>query len=398
MQVKTRWMIGAAVAALAALLVWAFLPSPVLVETVQVTEGPFEVTIDEDARTHLDPRYVITAPLAARLQRIGLREGDPIKAGDRVAMLMPVLSPLLDERTVQEQTSRVGVAQANLQQARSRAEAARVALEQAQHDVRRTEQLAQQGFVAPTKIEGDRLAAQAAEKDLRAALEGERAARFGLDLARAALGVVRGESGRNGFVIQSPVSGTVLKVHTTSEATVPLGAPLIEIGDTTQLEVVAELLTTDALQIRPGSPVRIDQWGGAGELAGRLQRVEPAAFTKVSALGVEEQRVNAHIQITSPPDQWRALGDGFRVRVRIVTRSEQRALQVPTSAVFPRPSGEGHAVFVLDGARAALRPVQVLARNGTQAMIGPGLAPGTPVIVYPPAAVGDGVRVRLVRP
>jgi HlyD family secretion protein len=290
------------------------------------------------------------------------------------------------------------VAQANLQQARSRAEAARVALEQAQHDVRRTEQLAQQGFVAPTKIEGDRLAAQAAEKDLRAALEGERAARFGLDLARAALGVVRGESGRNGFVIQSPVSGTVLKVHTTSEATVPLGAPLIEIGDTTQLEVVAELLTTDALQIRPGSPVRIDQWGGAGELAGRLQRVEPAAFTKVSALGVEEQRVNAHIQITSPPDQWRALGDGFRVRVRIVTRSEQRALQVPTSAVFPRPSGEGHAVFVLDGARAALRPVQVLARNGTQAMIGPGLAPGTPVIVYPPAAVGDGVRVRLVRP
>jgi HlyD family secretion protein len=191
------------------------------------------------------------------------------------------------------------------------------------------------------------------------------------------------------------VAGRVLKVHQASETNVTPGAPLVEIGDIAQLEVVAELLTSDALATRPGAAVRIERWGGPTVLQGRVRQVEPAAFTKVSALGVEEQRVNVLIDITSPAAEWAALGDGYRVGVRIVTRSEARVLRVPVSAVFPRPGGEGAAVFVIDGAHARLRPVTVGARNGSQAWVQDGLAAGAKVIVYPPAAVADGVRVHV---
>jgi HlyD family secretion protein len=185
-----------------------------------------------------------------------------------------------------------------------------------------------------------------------------------------------------------------------------LGAPVLEIGDTTKLEVVAELLSSDALQAGPGRAVRIERWGGPTVLQGRVRRVEPAAYTKVSALGVEEQRVNVIITITSSPAEWAALGDGYRVGVRIVTRSEAQALTVPVSAVFPlppsatsaaaaasAPGGATHGVFVLDGGRARLQPVQLAARNGSQAWVPQGLQAGARVVVYPPAGVVDGVRV-----
>jgi HlyD family secretion protein len=191
------------------------------------------------------------------------------------------------------------------------------------------------------------------------------------------------------------VSGRVLKVHVTSEATVALGAPLIEIGDVSRLEVVAELLTSDALQALPGSAVRIERWGGPVALQGRVRHVEPAAFTKVSALGVEEQRVNVVIDITSPHEQWSALGDGFRVGVRVVTRSEAQVLKLPVGAVFPQAApASGPAVFVADGGRARLQPVSVAARNGSEAWITQGVEDGTPVLVYPPAVVTDGARIR----
>jgi HlyD family secretion protein len=189
---------------------------------------------------------------------------------------------------------------------------------------------------------------------------------------------------------------------------VALGAPLIELGDTTQMEIVAELLTTDALLARPGSAVRIERWGGPAVLQGRVRRIEPAAFTKVSALGVEEQRVKVLIDLTSPPAEWAALGDGYRVGVRIVMRSEAAVLRVPVSAVFPLPvsdtarnaaddesKGTAYAVFVHEGGHAHLRPVTVAGRNGSLAWITKGMAPGAQVIVYPPANVADGVRVKL---
>ncbi len=398
MQKKTAlWVAAGAVAAIG-LLAWAFAPRPVDVEVAKVTAGAFEVTIDEDAKTRLTERYVVSAPLAGRLARITLREGDAVAADAVVATLTPVMSPMLDERTTRELGARVEAAQANLQRAATRIERAKVALDQARLELKRSEQLAQQGFVAPTKLDNDRLTVSGATREVESAVAEQHVAGHELQVARAALSAVRQAPGAasatgRAFGVRSPVAGRVLRIVQASEATVALGAPLIEVGDTARLEVVAELLTTDALRAVPGSPVRIERWGGPGTLQGRVRRIEPAAFTKVSALGVEEQRVNVLIDLTSPREQWQALGDGFRVSVRIVTLALPQAVRVPISAVFPKPDG-GLAVFVLDGGRARLTAVDIGARNGTQAWVKSGLADGATVIVYPSAAVSDGARVR----
>jgi HlyD family secretion protein len=327
---------------------------------------------------------------------------------------------MLDERTLREQQARVESAQANVQRALTRIERAKVSLEQARNEVRRTEQLAQQGFVSPTKLDGDRLAALATQKELDASVEERHIASHDLEQARAALSAVRQPAApgtgtgaaTRGFAVRTPAAGRVLRVTQGSEGTVALGAPLLEIGDIARLEIVAELLTSDALQARPGSPVRIERWGGPAALLGQVRRVEPSAFTKVSALGVEEQRVNVLIDITSPPEQWRALGDGFRVSVRIVTLTQEGAVLVPVSAVFPLPAGapsdggapnggpapaQRFAVFVNDGGRAKVVPVVLGGRNGSHAWVRDGVAPGASVIVYPPAAVRDGGRVAVRR-
>lgn len=392
---KRRTMIvgGAVVVAAVALLAWAFAPRPVEVEAAAVDRGPFETLIAEEGRTRLRQRYLVSAPLAGRLERIGLEAGDAVAAGAPVATLMPALSPMLDARTQQELAARVQGAQANVARAGSQAEAARVALAQARSAQQRSAQLAQQGFVSPIQAENEQLAVAAAQQALAAAVEGRHVAEHELGVARAALGAASSGGGRR-FEVRAPVAGRVLRVLQASEAVVALGTPLLEIGDVAQLEVVAELLTTDALKALPGALVRIEDWGGPGTLQGRVKAVEPAAFTKVSALGVEEQRVIVRIELSSPPGQWRALGDGFRVGVRIVTQRVEDALRVPVSAVFPRPEG-GHAVFVIDAGRARVRPVQTGARNGQHAWVQQGLAPGDKVIVYPPAAVAEGVRVRI---
>jgi HlyD family secretion protein len=317
-----------------------------------------------------------------------------VAANAVVATLTPVLSPMLDERSMRELSARVEAAQANLERAATRIERAKVAQQQAQLELKRSEQLAQQGFVAPTKLDNDSLAVTAAQKEVESAVGDRHVAAHELAVTRAALSALRpGGGGSRAFELRSPVAGRVLKVHQISETTVVIGAPLVDVGDTSRLEVVAEMLTTDALRAAVGSRVRIERWGGPGTLEGRVRLVEPAAFTKISALGVEEQRVNVRIDITSPAEQWRALGDGYRVSVRVVTLSMAQALRVPASAVFPRPEG-GSAVFVLNGNRARLAPVEIGARNGTDAWVKGGLADGATVIVYPPAGVNDGVRVK----
>ncbi len=408
---RKTWITAAALAvALAIVLAWAFAPRPVEVELAAVTQGRFETSIDEDGKTRLADRYVVSAPLAGRLTRITLREGDAVAAGAVVATLTPVLPGMLDERTLRELQARVEGAQANIGRASTRIEGAKVALEQAQNEARRSEQLSQQGFIAATKLEDDRLAVAAAQKEVDAASAERHVATHDLQQARAALGAVRQPAGggsRAAFAVNAPAAGRVLRLLQTSEATVAVGTPLLEIGDTRRLEIVAELLTTDALAATPGRRVTIERWGGPATLEGRVRSVEPAAFTKVSALGVEEQRVRVLIDITTPPAQWQALGDGYRVSVRIVTLAEAQAVQVPVSAVFPLPAGAGgsdpdgggatparHAVFRVDGGRARLVPVTLGARNGSAAWITSGLAVGQPVIVYPPASVRDGVRVK----
>jgi len=397
---KTRaWLYAACgVAAAAAFLAWAFAPRPVEVELATVTRGHFETTIDEDGKTRLRDRYVVSAPLAGQLSRISLREGDRVEADAVVATLTPSLSPMLDERTLRDQQLRVEITEAQLQRVNAHLEGAKVSLQQARNEVRRSEQLAGEGFVSTTKLETDRLAVLAAQKELDAALEERHVAGHEVEQARAALVAVRAprQLGAGGFVLRAPTAGRVLRVAQPSEASVPLGAPLLELGDTQRLEVVAELLTADALQAKPGSRVVIERWGGA-ELQGQVRLVEPAAFTKVSALGVEEQRVKVLIDITSPGEQWRALGDGYRVGVRVVTLVRDDAVKVPVSAVFPLPDRDdgpgGMAVFELRDRRAHLTPVRIGARNGTDAWVREGLAPGASVIVYPPSSVRDGTRV-----
>ncbi len=411
MKRKTWLMLAAAVALFVLALVWAFAPRPVEVELAAVTQGRFETTIDEDGKTRLTDRYLVSAPLAGRLARITLKEGDPVSEDMALAQLSSVLPAMLDERTVRELQARVGSAQDNVARADARVARAGVAIEQARNDALRSEQLAQQGFIAPTKLASDRLVMQAAQRESESAMAERRIAGHDLEQAHAALGAVRqgaSTTTQRGFTVRAPVAGQVLRVLQTSEATVALGTPLIEIGDTRRLEVIAELLTTDALSALPGSRVVIERWGGPTRLEGRVRFVEPAAFTKVSALGVEEQRVRVVIDMTSPPSEWQALGDAYRVSVRIVTMSQDGAVLVPVSAVFPlsadaavdvadRSAGAvaapRHAVFVVDAGHARQVPVQLAARNGSMAWLRSGVAPGQQVIVYPPAAVRDGVRV-----
>ena len=394
MKKKTWMMLAAGAAVGVALFAWAFAPRPLGVELAAASEGPFETSIEEDGKTRLRDRFVVAAPLAGTLARITLREGDAVEAGTPLASITPVLPVMLDERTRREQQLRVEITQAQVQRVAARIEGAKVGLAQARNEQQRSEQLARQGFVAPTKLESDRLSVLAAQKELEAAVEEGHVAGHEVEQARAALMAATrpGAGAGKGFAVRAPIAGRVLKVAQASEGPVALGAPLVELGDTARLEVVAELLTADALRAAPGSAVRIERWGGDGVLEGRVRLVEPAAFTKVSALGVEEQRVRVLIDLVSPAQRWASLGDGFRVGVRIVTRSLPKVLKVPVSAVFPRPEG-GDAVFVVEGGRARLVPVQLGARNGQEAWIESGLAAGVQVIVYPPPATRDGLRV-----
>lgn len=394
---RTTWVAAATAGlALAGLLAWAFAPRPTPVETASITRGPFEASIDEDAKTRLRDRYVVSAPLAGRLERVVLREGDVVEAGAVVATLSPGLPPLLDERTRRELELRVAAAQANVQASDARVGRARVALEQARHDLRRSEELASSGFISKTKLDSDRLSTLAAGKELEAAVEQRHVAGHETDQARVALLAMTrpAADAARAFEVRSPIAGRVVRVVQASETMVSLGAPLIEIGDMSRLEVVAELLTSDAVQAQPGARVRIRGWGGEGELEGVVRRVEPGGYTKVSALGVEEQRVRVVIDLVSPPERWRALGDGYRVTVSIVARATPDAVKLPVAAVFPLSHG-AMAVFVVDRGRARLMPVEIESRNESEAWVRQGPQAGAQVIVYPPSAVADGSRVRV---
>ena len=398
---RKRWLYAVlGTAALAAVFGWAFAPRPAEVETGTATVQRFEAGVEEDGKTRLRDSYVVSAPLAGLLERITLKEGDAVAAGAVLATLRPSYAPLLDERTLREQQARLAMTQAQVQRVEARAEAAEVALRRARADLARSEQLARQGFVAASRLETERLGALAAEKDLDAAGAERRIALHEVAQARAALMAVRNPAtiSQRGLVVRAPVAGKVLRVVQASEMVVPFGTPLLELGDLSTLEVVAELLTADALQAKPGSQVVITRWGG-GPLSGRVRRVEPAAFTKISALGVEEQRVRVLIDIASPPAAWRALGVGYRVNVRIVTMAVERALTVPVSAVFPVPQGpdqgRGMAVYTVAGGRARLVPVEVAGRNDALAWVRAGLDEGAQVIIYPGAEIADGARVKV---
>lgn len=391
---RTTWLYTAGGAAATVLVfAWAFAPRPLDVEVAAVTRGPFEAFIEEDAKTRVRERFVVSAPLAGRLSRITLREGDRVEAGAVLATLAPALPPLLDERTLREQRERVEIALANVDRAGARIERAKVGVQQAANEAGRSEQLARQGYVAAAKLEADRLGLQAAQRELEAAGEEGQVARHEVAQARSALAAVTGGDTRRSFALRAPVAGKVLRIAQPNEAVVALGTPLVELGDTSRMEVVAELPTAEALRVSPGHVVAIEGWGGSMALEGRVRLTEPGAFTKVSALGVEEQRVRVLIDITSAPAQWQALGDGYRATVRIITLATKDAVCVPVSAVFPLPQG-GFGVFRLADGRARVTPIELVARNGALAWARSGVSPGDEVIAYPPASVADGKRVR----
>ena len=392
---KTRNKIAVAVASalLAALVAWALRPQPIAVETAQVARGAFEQTVSDDGRTRVRERYVVSAPLAGRVERIALEPGDPVKNGQTVAVLTPTAPPLIDARTTTELRQRVGAAEAQLSRARAETQKAMAQLEQARADLERQKKLAGEGFVSETAREQAQLALQVAQRALEAARFAEEASRHELGQARAAL--KRYSSGEPGlrWEIPSPVTGSVLKVVQKSEGAVALGAPLLELADARSLEAVVDVLSQDAVAIRPGMAARLDLGQGVPPLAARVRLVEPAAFTKVSALGVEEQRVNVILDFAEPLDKVQTIGDAFRVEASIVVYRQENALKAPVGALFRE--GEQWMLFMVDGDRARKRAVRVPRRNSVEALVEDGVEPGSRVIVYPSDAVTDGSRLEL---
>ena len=390
---KRRNKIALAAAALlvAALVAWALQPRPVTVETAAVARGAFELAVSDDGKTRVRERYVVSAPLAGRIDRIELQEGDRVKQGQAIALLTPTAPALLDARTVRELEARIGAAEARLAGARAEALRAEAQRDQARADADRQAKLAKEGFVAQSAREQASLALRTAERNVDAARFGQDAALHDLQQARAALKRYRSGDAGARWEVTAPVSGAVLKVVQKSEGPVALGAPLVELADARALEAVVDVLSQEAVAIRPGMPARIELGQGVPPLAAVVRLVEPAAFTKVSALGIEEQRVNVVLDFSDPLDSVQTLGDGFRVEAHIVTQRRDDAVKVPVGALF-REAG-GWAVFVDDHGRARKQGVEVSLRNTVEAVVEKGLAAGERVVVYPSDALTDGARL-----
>ena len=388
---RNRIALALALLAVAALAAWALRPRPVAVETAPVARGAFEQAVSDDGRTRVREHYVLSAPLAGRVERITLEPGDRVRQGEVVALLTPTAPAFLDARTARELRERVGAAQAELSRARAETLKQQAQRDQARADLERQAKLAKGGFVSDAAREQAALALQVAERGVQAAAHAEEAARHGLEQARAAL--KRYESGDAGprWQVTSPVTGSVLKVVQKSEGPVGLGAPLLELADARSLEAVVDVLSQEAVAIRPGMRARVDLGQGLAPLPALVRLVEPAAFTKVSALGVEEQRVNVILDFAGPLDQVWTVGDGFRVEASIVVYRQEDALKVPVGALFR--DGEGWAVFVIEEGRARKRPVGVPRRNSAEALVEKGLQAGERVVVYPPDALAEGDRV-----
>ncbi len=389
-----RWYLAGAAVVLA--LVWAFIPQPVPVETAPVSRGPFEQAIQAEGRTRAKARYIVSAPVAGRLLRVALKAGDPVRRGMVVAILAPGDSPLLDERSAREARERLGAAGASRSRVEAAVERARTGLDLAQSDLARMTRLAAGGSIAPVELERAQATAKVRQKELEGAQFDADAAQHDVEMARAALQqasrAARGDPGQaRRWDIESPVNARVLRVFQESETVLPAGAPILEVADPGLLEAVIDVLSTDAVQIRPGALARIERWGGGEDLQAQVWRVEPGAFTKISALGVEEQRVNVILEILSPPERWTALGDGYRVEAEIAVFSAPSAVTVPISALYR--VGDSWAVFELADGHARQRLVQLGRRNPLAAVVEAGLSPGQVVILYPGDQIRDGLRV-----
>lgn len=382
-----RWA-GSGIAALAiAAIAWfLFTPDPLQVELAQVTQGPMQVTIDNQGQVRVHDKYIVAAPVAAELRRIDLHDGDPVRKGQIVATLSPLP---MDARQKQEAYAHLDATRALAQEAALRVQRALTDLQFATNERTRVERLVANGFVSPQAVEKALTAEASSRTEWNAAQSRQQAALADIRTAEAALFAAdtRTASGRQ-LQLSSPVDGYILKVQEKSERTVSAGMPIMVIGDPLRYELVVDVLSTDAVKVPPGATMLVEGWGGGKSLRAKVRLVEPVAFTKVSALGVEEQRVNV---IADPVDPLGPLGDGYRIEARIIVWSSDKVVKVAGSSLF-RIGDVWHTFVVQDG-HAHARAVRIGQRNPDEVQILSGLDPGMLVIRYPTNQLKDGMRV-----
>lgn len=374
------------------LIGWGLWPKPIIIETGKVARGPLTVRVSEEGKTRVRNRYVVAAPVAGKMRRVELKPGDNVKGGETfLTAIEPVAPPLLDPRARVSAEAVVAMHEASRMQAAEALDAKRAAMKMAEDDRTRMRAVTREGSLSATdrdRMEGD-AAMRAAEF---------RAAEFALqvmayELAQARAVLERPEANLTGNLVEvrSPVSGRVLKVMQESEMVVVPGTPILEIGDPTDLEIEAEILSRDAVAIHPGDAVEVDQWGGENPLKGRVRRVEPAAFTKISALGVEEQRVIVLSDLVDIPETAKALGDRFRVEVRVAVWHSDDVLVVPAGALFRE--GNHWKTYLFRDDAASLTTIEAGHSDGRFTEILSGISAGDEVLLHPPDTVKDGTAV-----
>jgi HlyD family secretion protein len=393
-----RILIGVVVVGLVGFLFYAFQPAVVPVDQGKVMRGPMVVTIDEEARTRVREVYAVSAPVTGRLLRIEAEAGDAVAADETIiATILPSDPSILDVRTRSQAEADVRAAQAALTLSQAEVGRAKAQLDFARGELARARELRRRGTNSEVALDKANLDVRAAEAAFRTAQATVKVREAQLENARALLTGPRegagGSASRVGvMVVRAPVSGRVLQLMQESETVVLAGTPLVEIGDPrNDLEVEVELLSTEVIQVEPGQRVIIHDWGGVSELRGEVERVEPFGFTKISALGVEEQRVRVIVQFLDAPDQRESLGHGFRVETRIVTWEEADVLRVPTSALFRK--GESWAVFRVRNGVVRLVLIEIGRNNAEMAEVISGLDVDDSVVLYPSDRISDGISV-----
>jgi HlyD family secretion protein len=376
-------------------LIYGFLPKTREVDIVSVVRGALHVTIEEEGRTRLKERFSVSAPTAGYMRRVNVKVGDSVRKGQIIAVLEPLQSQALDPRSRATAQASVISAEASLKATQERE---RVATSDADYLEQRRDRL--KALLDKNSIAKDQFDQINSEARKARALQLSAVAEVNLaksELERAKINlqnfsaIKRGDAD-NSIAVPSPVSGTVFRVYRESEGAVNMGEPLIDVGDSRDLEVRAEVLSSDAVKIKKGTNVLFKRWGNDEPLMGKVRLVEPAGFTKISSLGVEEQRVLVIVDITSPPDKWKILGDGFRMEAHFVIWEGENILQIPSSALFR--SGDKWTVFVEEGGRARKRIVEVGQRNGLAAQINSGLKENEKVLAYPDDTIREGTKVR----